>query len=172
MGHCFLLDSASAAASVAGVIIIGDEILKGQTQDTNSWFLCRRLHSLGLRVDRVSVVADDTAVIAEEVRSFASKYKLVLTSGGIGPTHDDVTFEGVALAFGDHVELSPKIASFVRDWFGTDDEGDPAYKLARIPSTAKLNYCKDRNTGKEIIYPLVSVQNVFIFPGIPQLLRR
>ena len=84
----------------AGIIIIGDEILKGQTSDTNTHFLTRRLKSLGVKVRRVSVIPDELDTIAEEVRKFAKEYRYVFTSGGVGPTHDDITFEGTDKTLG------------------------------------------------------------------------
>jgi len=99
---------ASNHVKKAGVVIIGDEILKGQTQDTNSYFLAQNLRKLGIRLERVSVIPDDLPTIAEEVRKFSSQYDIVLTSGGIGPTHDDLTFEGVAKAFHRGVAYDPR----------------------------------------------------------------
>ena len=83
----------------AGLIVIGDEILKGQVQDTNTHFLTKHLYQKGIRVGRVSILPDDIDVIVSEVKTFTQNYDFVLTSGGIGPTHDDVTFEAVARAF-------------------------------------------------------------------------
>ncbi len=74
--------------------MIGDEILKGHVQDINSHFICKELWKLGVKVSRIVVVGDDLEAIAEEVRSLSPLYDFVLTSGGVGPTHDDVTMEG------------------------------------------------------------------------------
>ena len=92
-----VIENASCNAKLsptAGIIIIGDEILKGQTSDTNIYFLTKRLKELGVNVRRVSVIPDDTDIIAHEVRTFSKEYRYVFTSGGVGPTHDDITFEG------------------------------------------------------------------------------
>ncbi|NWZ30391.1 FLAD1 synthase, partial [Asarcornis scutulata] len=171
-------DSASRAmagpgpAATAGIIVIGDEILKGHTQDTNSFFMCRRLRSLGVRVARVSVVPDEVDAIAGEVAAFASRFTFVLTSGGVGPTHDDVTFEAVAKAFGERVVPHPELAALLRDVFGETEARRPAMKLALVPESSRLHYGTDRRTGGAFKYPLVSVRNVYIFPGIPALMER
>ncbi|XP_038023764.2 FAD synthase isoform X2 [Anas platyrhynchos] len=159
-------------AATAGIIVIGDEILKGHTQDTNSFFMCRRLRSLGVRVARVSVVPDEVDAIAGEVAAFASRFTFVLTSGGVGPTHDDVTFEAVAKAFGERVVPHPELAALVRDVFGETEARRPAMKLAQVPESSRLHYGTDRRTGGTFKYPLVSVRNVYIFPGIPALMER
>ena len=90
--RCYTMTS--LAKPTAGIIIIGDEILKGQTKDTNTHFLTKRLKELGVKVRRVSVIPDDIDIIADEVRKFSSEYRYVFTSGGVGPTHDDMTFDG------------------------------------------------------------------------------
>lgn len=161
-----------SSAKRAAIIIIGDEILKGETQDTNTHFFTRSLRVLGVSVERVSVIPDHIPTVAEEVRRFASQFDYVITSGGIGPTHDDLTFEAIAVAFEDHLVYNEELVSKVKLFFKKEDLSDPCFKLAYIPSTSRLNYGLDEKTGKPVPYPLVSVQNVFIFPGVPQLLER
>ncbi|XP_037018397.1 FAD synthase isoform X4 [Artibeus jamaicensis] len=151
----------------AGIIIVGDEILKGHTQDTNTYFLCRTLRSLGVQVCRVSVVPDEVATIAAEVTSFSSRFTHVLTAGGIGPTHDDVTFEAVAQAFGDELKPHPELEAAIK---ALGREGSE--KLSLVPSSARLHYGTDPHTGRPFRFPLVSVRNVYLFPGIPELLQR
>lgn len=151
----------------AGIIIVGDEILKGHTQDTNTYFLCRTLRSLGVQVCRVSVVPDEVATIAAEITSFSSRFTHVLTAGGIGPTHDDVTFEAVAQAFGDQLKPHPELEAAIKAFGGEGWE-----KLSLVPSSARLHYGTDPRTGRPFRFPLVSVRNVYLFPGIPELLRR
>ncbi|XP_041099020.1 FAD synthase [Polyodon spathula] len=158
-------------ALTAGIVIIGDEILKGHTQDTNSLFMCQRLRSLGVSVRHVSVVPDEAGLIAEEIASLAPRYTYLLTAGGIGPTHDDVTFEGVALAFREPLRPNPELARLVEAHFGTSDPARPEMKLALVPESSVLNYGTDRRSGEPLRYPLVSVRNVYLFPGIPALLE-
>ncbi|XP_028566237.2 FAD synthase isoform X1 [Podarcis muralis] len=165
-------EGTSDGTVTAGIIVIGDEILKGYTQDTNSFFMCKRLRSLGVKVAKISVVPDDVAAIADEVSSFSSKFTYVLTSGGIGPTHDDVTFEAVAQAFGEKVVAHPEMVELVKKFFGKTGADCPEMKLARVPASSLLNYGEDEKTGRRFPYPLISVRNVYVFPGIPSLMRR
>ncbi|XP_035249052.1 FAD synthase isoform X1 [Anguilla anguilla] len=159
-------------AVTAAIIIIGDEILKGHTQDTNSAFLCRALRKLGVCVQRITVVPDQQDVIANEVAALSPLYTHLITSGGIGPTHDDVTFESVALAFGERLHAHPELTRLVEQFFGVADPDSAAMKLAMVPESSRLNYGTDPQTGQQLRYPLVSVRNVYIFPGIPSLLER
>ena len=114
----------------AGIIIIGDEILKGQTQDTNTYFLAKNLKSIGIQLQRVVVIPDDIEIIAHEVKKFSNNYDYVLTSGGVGPTHDDVTFEGVAKAFDDETFLHPEMEQLIRDYF--KNVNDATLKLGQV----------------------------------------
>ena len=156
----------------AGIIIIGDEILKGHTKDTNSYFLLKKLWSLGVKVGKVSVVSDDVDEIAGEVKKFSSRFSVVITTGGIGPTHDDVTMQGVAKAFEEDVVLNEELVRLISGAYELSEHqiNSSHLKMARVPSSVKLSYGKD-SSGKPSNFPLISAHNVYIFPGVPQFLE-
>ena len=129
-GNCLKLLIDINSKPTAGIIIIGDEILKGQTQDTNTHFLAKNLKILGVRLQRVVVIPDDIDIIAKEVKHFSDHYDYVLTSGGVGPTHDDVTFEGVAKAFNDTTFLHPEMEELIRQFF--KDINEATLKLGQV----------------------------------------
>lgn len=124
--------------------------------DTNSGFLTRALRRLGVSVQRIIVIPDKQEVIAKEVALLSPQYTHLITSGGIGPTHDDVTFESIALAFQEELHVHPELSRLVQEFFGAVDENSPTMKLAMVPRSAKLNYGTDPQTGKPLRYPLVS----------------
>ena len=95
----------------------------------------------------------------------------MLTSGGIGPTHDDVTFEGVAKAFNEKLTPHPELVELCKKFFGTDDLQSPKLKLAFIPESGTLHYGIDKVTQRKALFPLVVVKNVYIFPGVPKLME-
>ena len=160
----------------AGIIIIGDEILKGHTKDTNSHFLLRKLWSLGVKVGKVSVISDDVDEIAHEVQKFSSLFSFVITTGGIGPTHDDVTMAGIAKAFEEELVLNEELVHLISGAFDLNSQNkvnlsSSHLKMARVPSSLKLSYGKDQS-GKQSNFPLISAHNVYIFPGVPQYLEQ
>jgi len=149
----------------AGILVIGNEILSGKVVDVNSPYLCERLREIGVDVERIVTIPDEVATIASEVKSMSERYDYVFTSGGIGPTHDDLTIEGVAAAFGRSIEIDGKLESMVRSALG-DDLSAGQLKMAMVPAGATLIDSDDK------WFPLVVVENVYIFPGIPEGLRR
>src|SRR5262249_5590373 len=94
-------------AQTVGVVLIGNEILSGKVADQNALYLCREFRQLGVDVRKIAVVPDEVELIAREVAEFSRAYDWVFTSGGVGPTHDDVTIEGVARAFALRVVREP-----------------------------------------------------------------
>jgi molybdenum cofactor synthesis domain-containing protein len=149
----------------AGILVIGNEILSGKVVDTNSPYLCRELRALGVDVERIITIPDAIDVIAEHVRVMSHAFDFVLTSGGIGPTHDDLTVEGVAAAFGRPLEQNASILERIQRAIGSDPNASQR-KMAQIPAGANLLDAGD------LWFPLVVVGNVYIFPGIPELLRK
>ena len=101
-------------AKTAGIVVIGNEILSGKVVDANSPYLCQELRPLGVDVQRVVVLPDAVAVIAEHVAAFASAFDYVLTTGGVGPTHDDVTIEAVARGLDRQVVIQPDLYALLQ----------------------------------------------------------
>ncbi|HWP58839.1 MAG TPA: molybdopterin-binding protein [Candidatus Acidoferrales bacterium] len=151
-------------AKTAGIVIIGNEVLSGKTQDTNSHFLCRELRSLGVNVCRIGVIPDEIELIGAEVARFARAYDYVFTTGGVGPTHDDVTIAGIARGFGVEVVRHPELEARLRARHG-DNLNEARLRMAQVPAGAELIA-----TGS-IYGPVVKFRNVYIFPGIPRVMR-
>lgn len=150
----------------AGILVIGNEILSGKVVDENSPYLCRELRQLGVDVERILTIPDQIEVIAEEVRSFSARYDHVFTSGGIGPTHDDLTMEGVARAFERPLARNEGIAERLQRATGSASLNESQLRMADVPEGASLVDAGD------LWFPVVIVGNVHVFPGIPELLRK
>ena len=149
----------------AGILIIGNEILSGKVVDTNSPFLTRELRSLGVTVRRILTIPDDVDEIAAAVREFRAGYDLVFTSGGVGPTHDDVTIEGVARGLGRKVIRHPAIEGKIREYF-KDNINEARLKMAEVPEGTEL--IVDGRLG----FPTIKCENLYILPGIPEILEQ
>ena len=148
----------------AGIIIIGNEILSGKVQDSNSFFLASELRALGVNVMRISVIPDDIETIGKEALSFSKSFDYVFTSGGVGPTHDDITAAGIACGFGVKLVKHPALEQKFRERYGKTCN-EAVLKMAEVPEGAELiDFGNSR-------FPLVSFKNIFIFPGIPKYLR-
>jgi len=151
--------------ATAGILIIGNEILSGKVTDQNSPYLCRELRALGVDVERILTIPDEVEIIADEVRRMSEAYDHVFTSGGIGPTHDDLTMDAVAAAFGRKIERNPSIVARIERAQGKPPNPSQI-KMAMIPEGARLIDAGD------LWFPVVVVENVHVFPGIPELLRK
>jgi len=152
-------------AATAGIVIIGDEILSGKFADQNAAFLIGELRHLGVDLRRVIVVPDEIDEIADIVPWFSARYTHVFTSGGVGPTHDDVTMAAIARGFATRVVVHPELESKVRGYWGpTMPEAN--LRLAHVPDGATLVY------GPDSAWPVVSYHNVYILPGVPALFKR
>jgi molybdenum cofactor synthesis domain-containing protein len=150
----------------AGIVVIGNEILSGKTIDSNSAFLARELRQLGVALKRVTVIPDELDVIAETVRDFHRQFDLVFTSGGVGPTHDDITIEGVARALNRQVIVHPVLETKIRDYLGGRAANAAHLKMAEVPEGAEL-LIDDR-----LRFPTIKLENIYILPGIPEILQQ
>jgi FAD synthetase len=151
--------------STAGLIIIGNEILSAKVQDENAPFLLKELREQGVDVERISVILDVIETIAREVRTFSEDYDYVLTSGGVGPTHDDVTLDGVAQAFGRRLVRDARMEKLLERAMRGREANDSLIKMTYLPEGSELIETPD------LWFPLVKVENVYVFPGIPRLLQ-
>ena len=149
----------------AGIVVIGNEILSGKVVDTNSPFLTRELRSLGVTVRRILTVPDELDEIAVAVAEFQARYDLVFTSGGVGPTHDDVTMEGVARGLNRKVIRHPAIEGRIREYF-KEKANEARLKMAEVPEGAEL--IVDGRLG----FPTIKCENIYILPGIPEILEQ
>ena len=148
----------------AAALIIGNELLSGKIADANLVVLARALRSLGIKLKRVVMILDELDVIAHEVRELSATHDVVFTSGGVGPTHDDLTIEGVARAFDKPVVISPEIDKLLRDYYG--ERITEGYLLmARIPEGARLV------SSAKIPWPTVVMRNVWVLPGVPEIFQ-
>lgn len=149
----------------AGIVVIGNEILSGKVTDTNSPFLASELRALGVELRRIATIPDELDVIGDTVREFSGAFDVVFTSGGVGPTHDDVTIEGIARGFGRSVIRHPELEAGLRKYLG--DRLNAAHlKMAEVPDGAEL--LPDASMG----FPTVLFGNVYILPGIPEILHK
>src|SRR5262249_15544468 len=124
-------------ASTAGIVLIGNEILSGKVVDANAAYLCRELRQLGVDVRRIAVIPDEVDLIARTVAEFSRSFDIVFTSGGVGPTHDDVTIEGVARAFETRVVRHPDLVRLL-DGFYRGELNEARLKMAEVPDGAEL----------------------------------
>jgi len=152
----------SSSRPSARIVVIGNELLSGKVTDSNSPWLMRRLRSLGVRCAGVVVVPDTVDEIGAAVHSASQRADFVFTSGGVGPTHDDVTMAGVAQGFRVPLEEDPIIRTFLDEkWRGPKTEA--RLRMAQVPR------------GTEVLdtrsFPVVRFRNVYIFPGVPRLFR-
>jgi molybdenum cofactor synthesis domain-containing protein len=148
--------------ATACVLIIGNEILSGKTQDTNLQFLGFELAKLGIRLAEGRVVRDEPAAIIRHVNECRREFTYVFTTGGIGPTHDDITTECIAQAFGVPLELSDAIVEMMKRSGRPLNEA--RLKMARIPRGAVL-------VENTVSLPGFRIDNVFVFAGIPSIAR-
>jgi molybdenum cofactor synthesis domain-containing protein len=151
-------------SKTAGIVIIGNEVLSGKTHDINSHFFCTELRQLGVEVQKISTIQDVIELIGDEVAKFSRSFDFVFTSGGVGPTHDDVTIDGIAQGFGLKVVRHPDIERRMRQRLGVE-VNEARLRMANVPEGAELL------ATEALFAPIIKIRNVFIFPGIPRILQ-
>ena len=149
----------------AAILIIGNEILSGRTQDTNTSTLAIWLNSIGVKVEEVRVIPDIEKVIIDTLNLLRSNHNYVFTTGGIGPTHDDITAESVSKAFGLKYEIHKKAFKILESYYKPGEFNEGRQKMVWMPENADL--ILNPTSGA----PGFNVENVFCLPGVPSILK-
>ena len=149
----------------AAILIIGDEILSGRTQDTNGNFLAKKLTELGVNLSEVRVVPDLTEEIVLAINDLRIKYTYVFTSGGIGPTHDDITSLSLSRAFKAKYEFHKDAFKILEEYYMPGEFNEGRQKMAKMPANADL--ILNPTSGA----PGFIVENVFCLPGVPSIIK-
>ena len=149
----------------AGFVMIGDEILSGRTVDKNLNFLALNLAEIGINLQEVRVVPDNENEIIDAVNSLRKKFDYVFTSGGIGPTHDDITSLSISKAFGEELIKNHEAAEILAQYYGKDNLNDARMKMAFVPKSAKL---LDNPVSSA---PGFRIANVFVMAGVPKIFQ-
>jgi len=151
----------------AAVLVIGDEILSGRTRDCNINYIAAHFTRVGIRLQEVRIVADDEAAIVEAVDALRARYTYVITTGGIGPTHDDITADAIAKAMGVSIDHDPRAVALLDVYFAKRGvEPTPArMRMARIPHGAELV------ANAVSIAPGFMIGNVIVLAGVPDVMQ-
>ena len=149
----------------AAIIIIGNEILSGRTQDTNTSSIALWLNSLGVKVEEVRIIPDIEESIVTTINKTRKKYNYVFTTGGIGPTHDDITAKSISKAFGVKYEIHKEAFKILENYYKPGEFNEGRQTMAWMPSNAKL--ILNPTSGA----PGFIVENVFCLPGVPSILK-
>lgn len=148
----------------AAALIVGNELLSGKVAEANLVELARALRPLGVTLARVSMLPDELPVLTREIQTLAREYPVVFTSGGVGPTHDDITIDAVAAAFGVKSAEDPTLAGLIRHAYGA--RCTPAHlRMALVPEGAELALSPSG------AWPTPVFRNVWMLPGVPEVFR-
>lgn len=151
-------------AVTAGLLVIGDEILSGRTKDKNIGYIAEFLTNIGVDLKEVRVVADDEAAIIEALNALRTRYTYVFTTGGIGPTHDDITADSVAKAFGVPIDYDPRVVAMLKERF-KGELNEARMRMTRIPAGADLI------VNKASAAPGFRIGNVHVMAGVPVIMQ-
>jgi len=150
----------------AGIIVIGDEILSGRTQDSNSNFIAKKLVNAGIKLEEIRVIQDDSDTIIQNILHFHKTYTYVFTTGGIGPTHDDITSKSISSAFNEKYCFHPQAFKILEEYYPKGEFNEGRQRMAKMPENAKL-----------ILNPLTGapgfvINNVYVLPGVPEIMQK
>jgi len=154
--------SKASHQSVA-VLIIGNEVLSGRTREANAWFAAKTLFDVGCKLSEVVIVPDIQSIIVSTLQRLQQQYDAVITSGGIGPTHDDITMQSVADAMGVPLLEHADTIQVMTDYYGKDALTEGRRRMARLPQGAKPILCE------QSICPGALLKNVYVFAGVPDI---
>ena len=149
----------------AGIIVIGDEILSGRTQDSNSNFIAKNLLKEGIKLEEVVVIKDDKKTIIDRVINYSQKYSYVFTTGGIGPTHDDITSESISEAFNLEYQVNKDAFKILDNYYPKGEFNESRQRMAMMPNGSEL-----------ILNPMTAapgfnIKNVYVLPGVPEIMQ-
>ena len=161
------MSSASSEIVTAAVLVIGDEILSGRTKDKNIGYIADYLTAIGIDLKEVRVVSDDEAAIVDALNALRKNYTYVFTTGGIGPTHDDITAECIAKAFGVKIDHHPEAVAILKERMAKigGELNEARLRMARIPDGAALVYNKVSGA------PGFWIGNVIVMAGVPSIMQ-
>ena len=149
----------------AGIVIIGNEILSGRTVDKNTSFIASWLNEKGISVEEVRIIPDKENIIIETINELRAKLAYVFTTGGIGPTHDDITAESVSKVFNQKYKYHTEAYKILEEYYKGQDFNEGRKKMAKMPEHAKL--IPNPRTFAAGFY----LENVFVLPGVPSILQ-
>ncbi len=149
----------------AGLLVIGDEILSGRTKDKNIGFIAEYLTNIGIDLKEVRVVSDDEPAIVAALDALRARYTYVFTTGGIGPTHDDITADAIAKAFGVKIDYHPDVVARFRQRFSETELNEARLRMTRIPDGAELI------DSATILAPGFKIGNVIVMAGVPTIMQ-
>src|SRR5947207_9657604 len=157
--------SAGKRLVTAALLVIGDEILSGRTKDKNIGYIAEYLTAVGIDLEEVRVVGDEETAIVEAINALRQRYTYVFTTGGIGPTHDDITADCVAKAFGVPIDVDPRARTLLLTRIAEKDLNEARLRMARIPKGADLIL------NKVSAAPGFRIGNVHVMAGVPTIMN-
>jgi len=145
------------------MLVIGNEVLSGRTREANAWLAAQELFDRGCKLAEIAVIPDEETAIVSTLNRLRNQFDAVITSGGIGPTHDDITMESVAKAFGVELIEHRFIVQAMKEYYGNEGMNDGRRRMTRVPAPASLIRCE------KTIAPGARIDNVYVLAGVPDI---